>query len=888
MKEDHNLLAILGPTNTGKTHLAFERLTSYKSGIFGFPLRLLARENYDKAVQKLGFQNVALITGEEKILPRRAKFFFCTVESMPLTTEVECVAIDEVQLAADYERGHIFTDRILNLRGVYETLFLGALTISSILLKLFPKINIQKRDRFSRLSFLPKQSLSKLNPRTAIIAFNINSVYEIAETIRAHKGGAAVVLGSLSPRTRNAQVQIYEEKKVDYLIATDAIGMGLNLNINHVSFSALKKFDGRYTRNLSPSELGQIAGRAGRYLNDGTFGYLKTAGNLDPFVVQAIENHKFDNVNKIYWRNSNIDFSTVSSVLNSLKKFPIKNFFIHKKNAEDEINFRNLSEDFEIIKYLNDISMITLLWDICRIPDFQKIFKDLYLDLLKNIFLTIVKNDGILPESWLQEKIFRLENYQGGIEELSSKIASIRTWTYIANHSLWIKDPSFWQEKTSEIENNLSDHLHTSLTTRFVDFSARYFVDTQNRGENAIIEIGEDKSIKLNGHNYGYISGFDLELKISNSESLFSLTNVKKSIRKMIEEKINDFLKAPLDSLNLGDIRSLKLCDTVQIYWGDEPVGILIKGNNIYSPKADVLKTEFLDSNNKVLVLKKLQEWVDKRISFILKPISENIDETISSEVRAIFFNVFNSLGTLLIGEHSETIKNIVEHDKVAVSRAGIRVGAKFFFMPNLLKKNPMELSAILWKVFYGSEEKNIFPLPLDGRVSFLTEINMPSTYWASIGYYSINHFAIRVDVFERVFFIARKKIKYGPFIDSADMMNPIGCNSEQLQNIMKFCGFESLKLEDDKKLFFLKPKKVQQKIIKISTNSKKIIKTAVLNNKAIKTKVIKTKTIRKNVINIKKNKSLKNTLKDKIKEPIVKEIKADPNSPFAVLEKLL
>jgi ATP-dependent RNA helicase SUPV3L1/SUV3 len=893
VKEDHNLSAILGPTNTGKTHLAFDRLISYKSGIFGFPLRLLARENYDKAVHKLGYQNVALITGEEKIIPKMAKFFFCTVESMPLATEVECVAIDEVQLAADYERGHIFTDRILNLRGAYETLFLGSLTIAGILLKLFPRINIQKRDRFSRLSFLPKQSLSKLNPRTAIIAFNINSVYEIAETIRAHKGGAAVVLGSLSPRTRNAQVQLYEEKKVDYLIATDAIGMGLNLNINHVSFSALKKFDGRYTRNLSPSELGQIAGRAGRYLNDGTFGYLKTAGNLDPLIVQAIENHNFDHINKIYWRNSNIDFTSVNSVLNSLNQFPIKSFFIHKKNAEDETNFRNLSEDSEIIKYLNNTFMVTLLWDICRIPDFQKIFKDFYLDLLKNIFLTIVTNNGILPESWLQEKIFRLENYQGGVDELSSKAASIRTWAYIANRSLWIKDPKFWQEKTSSIEDNLSDHLHTSLTTRFVDFSARYFIDTKKRGENASIEIGEDKSIKLNGQNYGYISGFNLELKISNSESLFSLTNVKKLIRKMIEEKINDFLRAPLDSLNLGDIRSLKLSDTIKIYWGDEPVGLLIKGNNIYSPKADVLKTEFLNSNNKVLVLKKLQEWLDERISVILKPISEKIEETISSEVRAIFFNVFNSLGTLLIGEHSETIKNVVEHDKAAISRAGIRVGAKFFFMPNLLKKNSMELSAILWKVFYGSEKKNIYPLPLDGRVSFLPEVNMPSTYWASIGYHSINNFAIRVDVFERVFFIARKKTKYGPFIDSADMMNPIGCNSEQLQNILKFCGFKSLKLGDDKKLFFLKQRRSQQKIIKIAASRKKITKPAVIKiaatrKKIIKTAVLKTSASKKGAIDIKKNRSVKNISTDKIKQPIEKEITADPNSPFAVLEKLL
>ena len=351
MQNDARLLAILGPTNTGKTYLAFERLISYKSGIFGFPLRLLARENYDKAVIRLGIENIALITGEEKIIPNKAKYFFCTVESMPLNISVECIAIDEVQLAAHYERGHIFTDRIINLRGEFETILIGSLSIERILIKLFSNIDIQKRDRFSKLSFLAKNSLSKLNPRSAIIAFNINSVYEIAESIRMHKGGAAVVLGSLSPRTRNSQVEMYEDKKVDYLVATDAIGMGLNLNINHVSFSAIQKFDGRRSRDLSPAELGQIAGRAGRYKNDGTFGYLKKAGNIDQLVIQSIENHKFDSINKIYWRNSNIDFSSVTTVIDSFKKFPTKNFFIHKKM----LKMRLILKHYQVIVKLKSI-----------------------------------------------------------------------------------------------------------------------------------------------------------------------------------------------------------------------------------------------------------------------------------------------------------------------------------------------------------------------------------------------------------------------------------------------------------------------------------------------------------------------------------------------------
>jgi ATP-dependent RNA helicase SUPV3L1/SUV3 len=863
VNQENNLLAILGPTNTGKTFLAFERLISHKSGIFGFPLRLLARENYDKAVAKLGLHSVALITGEEKILPKEAKYYFCTIESMPLNIEVECVVIDEVQIASDYERGHIFTDRILNMRGTFETIFLGSFTIEKILKNLFPKINIQKRNRFSKLSFLNKNSLSKLNPRSAIIAFNINSVYEIAESLRAYKGGAAVVLGSLSPRTRNAQVEIYEENKVDYLVATDAIGMGLNLNINHVSFSALQKFDGRYTRDLMPSELGQIAGRAGRHFNDGTFGYLKKAGKIDSLITQSIEEHRFDSIKKIYWRNSDIDFSTIDSVNDSLKKFPLKSFFIHKKNAEDEINFRILSQDKIIIPYLNCSNSISLLWDVCCIPDFQKIFNDTYLEFLKNTFLTLIKNDGSLHEKWLQEKILKLENYQGGIEELSVKLANIRTWTYISNQSKWIKNYLFWQNKTQKIENTLSDHLHTSLTNRFVDFSASFFVNSKNKGAEVNIEVDKNKIIKLNGQKYGYINGFDLELKISNSESAFSLNHVKKSIRSMIEEKINNFLKAPLDSLNFSNIRSLNINEDVKIYWGDEAIGRMIKGTNIFLPKAEALSSEFLDSDKKILVLKKLQEWVDYKITNILKTISENIDETISSEIRAVIFNVFNSLGTMPIGDHVDAIKKMTEHDKVAISRAGIRIGAKFFFMPNLLKKNPMELNALLWKIFFGSNEESTYPLPSNGRVSFQTEIKMPRTYWSAIGYYCLNKFAVRVDVFERVFYLARQKIKYGPFLESSDMMNPVGCSSNQLQDILSFCGFDNFKLGNDKNLFFYKAKKLTQ-----STK--------------------KAKNIKKTTIKIKNNK-LKNTISVKNKTNLAKKKnKPDPNSPFAVLEKLL
>ena len=313
--------------------------------------------------------------------------------------------------------------------------------------KIFPKIQIQQRDRFSKLTFNNQQSISKLKPRSAIIAFNVNKVYEIAETLRAYKGGAAVVLGSLSPRTRNAQVDVYENKKVNYLVATDAIGMGLNLNINHVSFSSLQKFDGRYNRNLYPAEIGQIAGRAGRYQSDGTFGHTKNISNIDPLIIQSIEDHKFENIKKIYWRNSNLDFSSVSTFLNSLKKFPVINLFIHKKNALDEISFRKLSSDSELTQYLTNELNIRLLWDVCRVPDFQKIMNDNYIELLKRIFLTLMSSNLKIPEDWLNERIERLDNYSGGIEELTIKIAKIRTWTYISNQSYWLENNEYWKKK---------------------------------------------------------------------------------------------------------------------------------------------------------------------------------------------------------------------------------------------------------------------------------------------------------------------------------------------------------------------------------------------------------------------------------------------------------
>ena len=854
MKEvDGNLLAILGPTNTGKTYLAFDRLMSYKSGIFGFPLRLLARENYDKAVKKIGINNVALITGEEKFIPKEAKYFFCTVESIPKNLNVECVAIDEIQLASDYERGHIFTEHLLNTRGLFETIFLGSLTIKNLLLKIFPNIKVDIRERFSKLSFTSNKNFSKLKPRTAIIAFNINAVYELAENLRSHKGGAAVVLGSLSPRTRNKQVEIYEEKKVDYLVATDAIGMGLNLNIDHVAFSSTEKFDGRYKRNLYSNEIGQIAGRAGRFQNNGTFSLLKNAGDLDLKTIKNIEESNFYSIIKIYWRNSALDFSSIDSLLISLKKFPVHNYLIHKKNAADELNLRYLIDDINIKNLLINNNRLKLLWDVCRIPDFQKLFNDSYLQFLKTIFLLLVKNEKI-PKLWLEKNILGLQNFNGGIEELSLKISQIRTWTYISNHQNWIDNEKYWQQTTQEIENNLSDNLHEGLTNRFVDSTSKYFINSLNNKINPNYEISS-KFLIINNINYGSFDGFDLKFnKDVISHSLFSLSHVKKSIRIMIEEKVNNFLNAPNESINFGNISEINLKENIKIFWGEEQIGHLLKVPKIFSPTAEALNTEYLSSEKKLLISAKLQNWIDELIKTRLWPLKENIDDKLSSNVRAIQFNVFENLGTLPISSYASFLKNISAEDKYALSKLGIRIGAMYFFVPNFLKKMSMELSAILWSVFNNYIGDESLPLPKDGRVSFITSNEMKKHYWPAIGYLKLNKFALRIDVFERIFFIARQKIKSGPFFDSADLMNPLGCNRDQLNDILLFCGFKSFKFPNDRILFFYATKKQFLKTKKINFSKKS-------NNK---------------IINTKKNTIIKN------KKP------ADPNSPFAVLEKLL
>ncbi|MBI29009.1 MAG: hypothetical protein CFH21_00248 [Alphaproteobacteria bacterium MarineAlpha5_Bin11] len=824
---DINLKAILGPTNTGKTHLAFERMLSFQSGVFGFPLRLLARENYDKALQRVGENFVALITGEEKIVPKSAKYFFCTVESMPQEKDFEFVAIDEVQLAADFERGYIFTNSMLKIRGFYETIFIGSLVIGNILKELFPKISIESRNRFSKLSFLKKKSISKLKPKTAIIAFNVNDVYSIAESIRSQKGGAAVVLGALSPRTRNSQVEMFENEEVQYLVATDAIGMGLNLNIDHVAFSSLKKFDGKLLRNLNLNEIGQIAGRAGRYKNDGTFGVTGNAYDLDPLSVDIIENHKYENLKKIYWRNSDIDFQTLRSVFNSLNKNPEKDIFIKKKNAEDEIKFKILSKDKNIIRFLNSPKNIQLLWNVCQIPDFQKLLTESHSDFLKKFFLHLMNNDYLLPELWIKENIQRLDNINGDIDTLSKRIAHVRTWTFISNHPDWIKNNEYWQEITRNIEDKLSDELHNKLKSKFVEEQSAYFVDKSFIDGISGNHIRENSQIMDKSSKVDYLNNFKLLLDQykNNNKSVSSFNETKKTIFKMIPERVSNLLKAPDDAFNLGDISKMHMGEQINIYWGGEAVAYLEKGKNVFSPNVNILNSDLLEHNDRQKIKKRLQDYIENKIGTILNPINRDtnfISE--SSVVRSVAYNLFHDLGCSKKSKFLSQISKLSDSERKELSNLGVRTGIEYFYIPNFMKKNSIELKAFLWKIYHSFSKEYQFPLPKDGRVYFDIKDNLgdlPLHYWNSIGYLKIRKIAVRVDIFERLSFLVRQKNKLGPFSASPELMNLLGCTIEKLQDILLFLNYESITMGNERILFVQKRDKSAS--IKNNKGSKKI-----------------------------------------------------------------
>ena len=747
------LTAVLGPTNTGKTYLAIERMLGHELGMIGFPLRLLARENYDRVVKIKGASQVALVTGEEKITPPGARYFICTVESMPLDRSVSFLAVDEVQMAADPERGHFFTDRILYARGSNETMLLGADTIRPILNRLLPDIDVVARPRFSKLSYVGPKKATRLPRRSAVVGFSANEIYEMAELIRRQRGGTAIVMGAMSPRTRNAQVEMFESGEVDYLVATDAIGMGLNLDVNHVWFASLRKYDGRSSRPLRAVELAQIAGRAGRHMNDGTFGTTTDVDGLDAEVVEAIENHRFDPLRDVQWRNSDLDFRSAPALIASLNAPPPHAALQRVREQDDQLALQTLSAHSEFLPRLHAPGRVKLLWEVCQVPDFRKTMTEEHTALLGQLFQHLTQGGERLPEDWIDSHVKRLERFDGDIDTLMSRIAHVRTWTYISHRTDWIQRAVHWQERARAIEDKLSDVLHQRLMQRFVDRRAALLVRRlRDEGEmtSSVAAAGE---VTVEGEHLGRIEGFRFvpDTTEGQTDQKAVLSAALRALRTDLPARLQAFTASPDGELVFDS--QLRVC------WGGGPVARLLPSGDILAPKVEALASDLLDGPAREDVRKRAAAWVETRVRLGL---SELMDARATAELpagaRGIVFQLCEGLGVLPRRPIEQQLGQLGEEDRKALARLGVRVGVYSLYFPSMLKPVPIRLRAGLWMVAKGRE--TIPPLPIEGRTSMDLPRDAEREFYAAIGYLPLGDHAIRADMVERLAAMARQAVR--------------------------------------------------------------------------------------------------------------------------------
>ena len=611
----NKITAVLGPTNTGKTHLAIETMLSFESGMIGFPLRLLAREVYDKVIKKISLDKVALITGEEKIIPSNAKYFLCTVESMPIDKHLEFVGVDEIQMCSDHERGHIFTDRLLNMRGEKLTMLMGSSTIKNIISKLDGDIEFINRERLSKLTYAGHKKISRIDRKTAIIAFSAEEVYAIAELIRRQKGGAAIVMGSLSPKTRNAQVELYQSGDVDFLVATDAIGMGINMDLDFVYFSNVKKFDGKKLRRLNLSEIGQIAGRAGRYLNDGSFGITGDCKEISPEEVELLENHKFEEIRTLFWRNSNLNFNNPISLIKSLEEKPQVEWLRKIHECEDEKALKYFLKDQKILDRGFDKKTLMLLWECCQIPDFVKKTYGNHFEVIGNVFKFLTSKKGLISEDYMRLQLMKLDKLDGNVDSLSNRIANVRTWSYVSNKNNWVENQSYWIEKTKHLEDRLSDRLHEELTKTFIDKRASVLARGLKQDMEFKTEILQNNDVKIDDQFIGKIKGLKLELDLKKGALETDIKSLKKAARQTIGPELEKRVQSIIDT-GLIDLN-----EDFKIYWNDFPIAKLTTGNDYLNPNFDLIVDDIIEQNTKQKLNDYVNKWIHSKINNVLKSL---------------------------------------------------------------------------------------------------------------------------------------------------------------------------------------------------------------------------------------------------------------------------
>jgi ATP-dependent RNA helicase SUPV3L1/SUV3 len=731
--------AVLGPTNTGKTHLAIDRLLAHASGIIGFPLRLLARENYDRMVAKKGVKSVALITGEEKIVPPGARWFSCTVEAMPLDRAAEFVAVDEIQLCADPDRGHVFTERLLHARGLVETMFLGAETIRPLLQRLVPQAEIETRPRLSQLTYAGPAKLVRLPPRSAVVAFSAGEVYAIAELIRRRRGGCAVVMGRLSPRTRNAQVQLYQNKEVDFLVATDAIGMGLNMDVDHVAFARLSKFDGHRPRRLTAAEVAQIAGRAGRGMRDGTFGTTATCPPLDDDLVRAVEGHEFEPLEQIYYRNAALDFTTLDTLLATLTAAPPRPGLVRGPDATDLETLEALSREQEIRAMARGRRMVRLLWETCQIPDFRKLADDTHTRLCARIFGHLAQ-EGTLPTDWLESGIAGLARTEGDIDTLMQRLSGVRIWAYIAARSDWVRDAMAWQARTREVEDLLSDALHERLTTRFVDRRAAHLMRRleETCGQELLSAVTARGEVVVEGHSVGHVGGFAFlpDPLAEGQEKRLVLRAARRALREWMPRQVAE--------LEAADDAALSLSPDHQLAWNGVAVARLRPGASLLRPMVEVLDSEFLDGPQRERVRVRLARWVAGFIARDLAPLfaaeaAAGQDPALRGPLHRII-----EAGGVVPGDAGQDVAPALRGRLKAL---GVRAGRFALFLPAMLKPRAQAARATLWAIRARVPTP---ALPAPGLVS-VSPPDWPPGFAAAMGWLPAGPVLLRLDVAERI-----------------------------------------------------------------------------------------------------------------------------------------
>ncbi len=808
--------AVLGPTNTGKTHFAIERMVAHGSGMIGLPLRLLAREVYTRVVERVGVKNVALVTGEEKISPPNARFSVCTVEAMPRETKVAFVAIDEIQLAGDLERGHIFTDRLLHLRGREETLLLGSATMKSILIQLLPGITIVERPRLSQIFYAGQKKITRLPQRTAIVAFSADEVYAIAELIRRQRGGAAVVLGALSPRTRNAQVGLYQEGDVDYLVATDAIGMGLNLDVDHVAFAQDRKFDGYQFRNLNPGELGQIAGRAGRHIKDGTFG---VTGRVDPFddeLVERLETHQFDPVKVLQWRTERFDFSSIAGLQRSLDAVPRVEGLTRALPATDQQALEYLSRYPEISDITDRPERVEKLWEACALPDYRRITPAQHADLIQSLYFDLVRR-GTVNEDFLGEQVRRADRTDGEIDTLSARIAQIRTWTYVSNRPGWLADPTHWQEKTREIEDRLSDALHERLTKRFVD--RRTSVLMKRLRENAMLEaeISVNGDVFVEGHAMGQLSGFRFT-PISGMDGPDA-----KAVQAAAYKALALEFEARAARLHASGNSDLAIGSDGLVRWVGDPVARLTGTDHILHPRVILLADEQLTGIARDHVAARVERFVNHHISTVLKPLDDlSRAEDLQGLAKGLAFQLVENLGVLFRRDVADDVKTLDQDGRASMRRYGVRFGAYHIFMPALLKPAPAELITLLWALKNDGLDKagygDLIPVLAAGRTSVVTDPSFERMFYKLAGFRFLGKRAVRIDILERLADLIRPLLQWKPgsparpdgaydgrrFTTTTAMLSILGATPDDMEEILKGLGYRADSVSAEEAAAFL------------------------------------------------------------------------------------